>query len=308
MHGLNPFSASAVLLASLLFLTAVMSSLLLAGHLISHYGLSHGRPYVFEIWAFLSFIWVVGAIVILPTSGGGETENFRHREPGSMRGLCRIGIKVWLAVIAALTAMSLLHLKAFAWLWTTVVDISPAGTLIPAFIVFSLVWAARVAIHQGVRMLQGSARRGAVSDAARGFLGAGLVAIAAGSVMQWRGADLWTLAAPHAFYGLIIPAIAGFGWTAAWPKVGSRLFSTVIVLLALATAFFTMRYPFSAKAEIRCEPMHQAGTHCVSGYYTQFCREPWTWQVVPVDILFVPTALGQLTVNHIWHPLGSLRC
>jgi hypothetical protein len=30
--------------------------------------------------------------------------------------------------------------------------------------------------------------------------------------------------------------------------------------------------------------------------------------VVPVDILFVPTALGQLTVNYIWHPLDSLRC
>jgi hypothetical protein len=126
--------------------------------------------------------------------------------------------------------------------------------------------------------------------------------------MHWRGADLWMLAAPHAFYGLIIPAIAGFGWTAAWPKVGSRWFSTVIVLLALAMAFFTMRYPFSAKAEIRCETMPQAGTHCVSGYYTQFCREPWTWQVVPVDILFVPTALGRLTVNHIWLPLASLRC
>jgi hypothetical protein len=225
-----------------------------------------------------------------------------------MRGLCRTGIKVWLAVIAALAAMSLLHFEWFATLWTIVPDVSTAGTWLPAAIILSLTWTARVAIHHGARILAGEPRRGPVTDAARGLVGAGLGAIAAGSVMHWRGADLWTLAAPHAFYGLIIPAIAGFGWTAAWPKIGSRLFSTVIVLLALAMAFFTMRYPFSAKAEIRCEPMHQAGTHCVSGYYTQFCREPWTWQVVPVDVLFVPTALGQLTVNYIWHPLVSLRC
>ena len=132
MRGLNPLSAHAVLLALILFFTALVSSLHLVGDLISHYGLSHGRPYVFTIWAFLSFVWIVGAIVILPTSGGGQTDSLRHREPGSMRGLCRTGIKVWLAVIAALAAMSLLHLKAFAWLWTTVVDISTAGTLIPA--------------------------------------------------------------------------------------------------------------------------------------------------------------------------------
>jgi hypothetical protein len=222
--------------------------------------------------------------------------------------LSRIGVRVWIGTILALAAMSLLHFEWFAGLWTTVADISMAGTLLPAAIVFSLAWTLRVAIYHGARILTGPPRRVAATDAARGFLGAGLGAIAAGSVMHWRGADLWMLAAPHAFYGLFIPAIAGFGWTAAWPKTGSRWFSTVLVLLALAMAFFTMRYPFSAKAEIRCEPMHQAGTHCVSGYYTQFCREPWTWQVVPVDILFVPTALGQLTVNHVWHPLDWLRC
>jgi len=204
---------------------------------------------------------------------------------------------------------SISHAWGFAWFWSVRVEVSAAATFVPAFVALSLIWTMRVAAHHGARILQESARRGAAIDLLKGTLGAGLGLIVAASIMHSRGAELWALAAPQAFYGLIIPALAGFGWTAAWPKVGSRWFSAAVVFMAFGMALFSMKYSYSATTKPRCEPLHQAGTHCVLGYSTRFCREPWMWEwYFPGDVLFVPTALGQLTVNYIWHPLASLRC
>jgi hypothetical protein len=309
MQGRNPLAALGALITGILIFVALFLSIEIAGGLTSHYGLCRRCPYEFEIWMFLSIIAILGTIVAL-SSGRRVDPNaaLRRRRSPPIRAVWRTTQTVWAVIMLALAATSISHAWGFAWFWSVRVEVSAAATFVPAFIVLSLVWTMRVAAHHGARILQGTTLGGAGIDLLKGTLGAGIGSVAAGLVMVWRGADLWALAAPQIFYGLLIPAIAGFGWTAAWPKTGSGWFSAMLVFMAFGMALFSMKYSYSATTKPRCEPVHQAGTHCVSGYYTQFCREPWTWEVVPVDILFVPTALGQLTVNHLWHPLDSMRC
>lgn len=308
MRGsLNPFAAFGVLLAGILLFIALFLSIEMAGGLMSHYELCRRCPYTFEIWMLLSVIAIVGLIVALLWGLRDDRDPVRRSSrPLPIRLAWQISVAVWAVFMLVVAVASIPFYRHIVW--AIRVEISAEATFLPALIAFSLIWTMRVAAHHGVRILQGSAR-GAAIDLLKGTLGAGLGLIVAASIMHWRGADLLVLAAPQLFYGLLIPALAGFGWTAAWPKTGSRWFSAAIVFMAFGMALFSMKYSYAATTKPRCEPLHQAGTHCVSGTYSEFCREPWMWQwYFPGDILFVPSAVGQLSVNYIWHPLASLRC
>ena len=179
----------------------------------------------------------------------------------------------------------------------------------PTLIAFSLLWTVRAVAHDFGRLLAGPGRLNIALRSARGLIGACACAATATWIAVRHGAELNQLYAPRIFYIVVVPAVAGFGWTAAWSTTPSRMFIVAFMFIALAMAVFTVLRPSSRDNEIECQYWYPTGVHNVFGFRTDFRYEPWTWRLdTAFDILFLPGALGELTVSYIREPLTALRC
>jgi hypothetical protein len=179
----------------------------------------------------------------------------------------------------------------------------------PSLIAFSLLWTGRMIAHDFARVLTGARWAEIVLSSARGVIGAGICAGIATWIAMAHGAKLSELYAPRLFYILVVPAVAGFGWTAAWSATLSRGFIAALLLIALSMAIFTVLRPSSRDNRVECQYWYPTGVHNVFGFRTEFRYEPWRWRLESAfDLLFVPGALGELTVSYIREPLTVQRC
>jgi hypothetical protein len=179
----------------------------------------------------------------------------------------------------------------------------------PSLISFSLLWSGRVMAHDVERLLTGSRRMRAALSIARGLMGACICATMGAWIAVRHGAELSALHAPRAFYIVVVPAVAGFGWAASWPTTPSRGFIVALLFVALSMAVFTVLRPSSRDNKIECQYWYPTGVHNVFGFRTDFRYEPWRWRLEsPFDVLFVPGVLGELTVSYMRDPLTTERC
>jgi hypothetical protein len=179
----------------------------------------------------------------------------------------------------------------------------------PSLIAFSLLWTARIIARDFERLLTGSRWAEIVLSSARGVIGAGICAGIATWIAMRHGAELSELYAPRFFYIVVVPAVAGFGWTGAWSATPSRWFIAALLLIALSMATFTLLRPLSRDNRIECQYWYPTGVHNVFGFRSEFRYEPWRWRLESAfDLIFVPGALGELTVSYIREPLTAQRC
>lgn len=179
----------------------------------------------------------------------------------------------------------------------------------PSLIAFSLLWSGRVIAHDVERLLTGSRRMKAALSIARGLIGACMCAAIGAWIAVRHGAELSALHAPRPFYIVVVPAVAGFGWTASWPTTPSREFILALLIIALCMAVFTVLRPSSRDNKIECQYWYPNGVHNVFGFRTDFRYEPWRWRLESAfDVLFIPGVLGELTVSYIREPLTTERC
>ena len=100
-----------------------------------------------------------------------------------------------------------------------------------------------------------------------------------------------------------------FGWIGPWPGTRSRLFWAGLLFVAFGMAHYTMTTFNPWYTRLNCPHENSGEGHGVVGHYVRFEHEPWTWRLVLAeDVVFVPAALGQLTVSYIREPLASIRC
>jgi hypothetical protein len=211
---------------------------------------------------------------------------------------------------AALGSVALLFL--WHWEWLVRAPVSAAQdfrkfALLPSLIAFSTLWTLHVLVHGVVRIVRESTPTRSALGMARGLIGAAVCAGTAAWIASQNGADLARLYAPRDFYIVTVPAVAGFGWTAAWPTSPSRAFRICVLVLGFCMAAFTLR-PFPV-SDIRCQYWFPTGIHSTGGLSSVFEYEPWHWRIdFWPDLLFTPGALGEMTVLYIKRPLTNIRC
>jgi hypothetical protein len=141
---------------------------------------------------------------------------------------------------------------------------------------------------------------------ASGAAGSVIVATIALSLSVARGLDLTRLDEVHRFYITAVPAIAGFGWTAPRPRRESFLVATILIVLTLLVAFYSLPFPFVERDRIECDYSYEKPRHSAFGFESV----PWHWEQPydPFSWILAPGALAELTVRYITQPLAGLIC
>ena len=301
-NGTNPVAGFLVLLC----FVAIGVLTLWAGLAAGDFGLTAIRDRGARLAIF------VIAISVCALSGFCAVAIGTDRGAGTRRARPGRRVLQWAKGFAAAALGSVALLFLWHWEWLVQAPVSAAQdfwkfALLPSLIAFSTLWTLHVLVHGVVRTFHGSTPIRSALGMARGLIGAAFCAGTAAWIASQNGADLERLYAPRDFYIVTVPAVAGFGWTAAWPTSPSRAFRIGVLVLGFCMAAFTLR-PFPV-SDIRCQYWFPTGIHSTGGLSSVFEYEPWHWRIdFWPDLLFTPGALGELTVLYVTKPLTQIRC
>ena len=302
LYGTNPISGFAVLLCCTAISVLIIWAVIGAGEFVVTAVVDRDRQLAIVI-AALSACTVSGfcALAIRTDPGAGTSRvRFWSRTLQWAKGFA----------VAVLVCVALFFLWHWEWLVGAAVTTSQEfrkRDLLPSLIAFSILWTLHVLIHGTVRTFYGSTPIRSALGMAGGLIGAAICVGTAAWIASQNGADLAQLHAPRDFYIITVPAVAGFGWTAAWPTSPSRVFKAGVLVLGFCMAVFTLR-PFPV-SDIRCQYWFPTGIHSTGGFYSVFEYEPRYWRIdFWPDLLFTPGALGEMTVLYITKPLTEIRC
>jgi hypothetical protein len=175
--------------------------------------------------------------------------------------------------------------------------------LTESVLTFSLLWSLWALISMIVPAAGEPSK--VLTGTSMGLTGALVAVVGASAVAVFRGAELARLDSTHAFYILVVPALAGFGWGAPRPKKRSLVFAAMSGLLILAMAWYAVPVHFMEPPRIECDHSYEPPRHNAYG----FEYEPWRWKAYkPFYWTAAPGSLAELTLRHIAQPLVGYMC
>ena len=166
-------------------------------------------------------------------------------------------------------------------------------------LLFSILRSGHVISANVLELARARDRRGAVGAIAWGVPGAALGGMAGYWATIFNGGDPFWVLENGWFYGIFLPSLMGYGWTARIQTHPSPVFAAVAGFYAVAAALIALFSPSSQPHEIECTEGMTLGTHRYHGYY----GEPWRWNADRPEFWpLAPIGLAELTRFNVLQP------